>query len=284
MQLFNGRFAVVSIVALTLSLSLPASAIVTVEVVASSAPNASSGSPSWTGYLANALNSLEHNLGNIGSRATDPTAYEIAGPTVQPGDLMVSTFKSWRGVINPAAPFNNEYGNRMHFGLHATGDGTTQFRLEDLTFAVHSSDADDSLVFTGDFIGYGYSVTRYGISWGGDRIKGTADDVVYTSGNGKTLVDEIVYVGVGNAFWPGGADPTPGNPVGGAQAAMDDTIDYIFANAPFTVTGSYAILGYEGSDMVTVPVPEPATMLAGTLLLLPLGVSTIRMLRKGRKP
>ena len=262
--LFNKQFSGVAIVGLALGLSLPASATITLDVVASSAPNAY-GSPSWAGYAANALNSLQNNLGNIGSRATDPTAYEIAGPIIQPGDVMVTGFNSWRGVASPSAPFNSELGNRMHFGLHAYGDGTSQFKLEDLTFAIHSSDSGDSLVFTGDFIGYNYSANRIGVNWGADRIKGTSDDIIYTSGNGTTLVDEIDYVGVGNAWWP---DPD--------QAALDAMANSI---SGLTITGQYWIQGYTGSDMVTV-VPEPTTMIAGALLLLPFGASTLRILRK----
>ena len=113
------KAAVVAIAALVLGLNAPAFALITLDVVPSSAPNAN-GSPSWAGYLANALNSLENNLGNIGSRATDPTAYEIAGPVVQPSDFMVTSFNSWQGVAGPLpAPFTSELGNRMHFGLHA---------------------------------------------------------------------------------------------------------------------------------------------------------------------
>jgi hypothetical protein len=276
---FAERCAVVAAVGLALGASLTASASIKLDVVASSAPNAY-GSPSWSGYVANALNSLGNNLGNIGSRATDPTAYEVAGQYVQPGDFMVTTFNSWRGTVSPAAPFNNELGNRMHFGLHAYGDGTTQFKLEDLTFAVHSSDPGDSLITTGNFIGYNFNgVTRYGINWGADRTKGGGDDIIYTSGNGQTPVDELVYVGVGNALWPAGDDPNPGNPAGGAQAAMDDTVNWILGNAPFTITGQYWIQGDTGSDSVTV-VPEPTTIVAGALLLLPFGASTLRLLRR----
>ncbi|NIA22123.1 MAG: PEP-CTERM sorting domain-containing protein [Anaerolineaceae bacterium] len=125
---------------------------------------------------------------------------------------------------------------------------------------MHSSDPEDSLVFVGDFIGYDYNGTsRYGIDWGADRAKGGGDDTIYMSGNGTTLVDELVYVGVGNAWWPGGDDPNPGNPVGGAQAAMDDYYAWVYANMPITVTTTYTILGDSGSDSVDV-VPEPATM------------------------
>ena len=236
---------------------------ITLDVYASSAPNY--GTATWAGYMANALNSLENGLGNIGDRSTDPSAYEIAGPTIAPGDIAVTSFTSWRGQINPPAPFNNEHGNRLHFGLHAYGDGTAQFALEDLTFDMHSSDPTDSLVFVGDFIGYAYNGTsRYGIDWGADRAKGGSDDTVYTSGNGTTLVDELVYVGVGNAWWPAGGDPDPANPVGGAQAAMDDYYAWVYSEMPITVTTTYSILGDSGSDSVDV-VPEPVTM-AGLML------------------
>jgi hypothetical protein len=237
---------------------------ISIEVYASSAPNAY-GSPSWNGYVTNALYALEHGLSSYGDRSTSPTGYEIAPDIVGPGEIAVTTFRSWRGELNPTGAFQNELGNRMHFGLHAVGDGTEQFALNDLTFALHSGDATDTLAYVGDFVGYGYNgTTRYGIYWGGDRLKGTADDIVYTSGNGTTLVDELVYVGVGNAWWPGGDDPSPGNPVGGAQAAMDDYFAWVGSEAPITVTTTYSINGFSGSDSVDV-VPVPGAVLLGML-------------------
>ncbi len=48
------------------------------------------GSPSWPGYLANALNSLENDLGN-GDRSTDPTAFAPDGVTpLQSGSATVT--------------------------------------------------------------------------------------------------------------------------------------------------------------------------------------------------
>jgi hypothetical protein len=38
----------------------------------------------------------------------------------------------------------------------------------------------------------------------------------------------------------------------------------------------------EVSGVAPVPVPEPTTMVAGALLLLPFGASTLRILRKNR--
>ncbi len=267
---------VASVIAVQLSMVGLAAAGITIDVLPSSAPNAS-GSPSWSGYTVNALNSLENGLGNIGSRSTSPTAYEVLGAVISPWDAAVTSFYSWRGEVSPAAPFQSELGNRVHFGLHAYGDGGTQFALEDLTFAMHSSDAGDSLGFTGDFIGYSYNgTTRYGISWGADGTKGTADDIVYMSGNGTTLVNEIVYVGVGNAWWPGGSDPDPSNPVGGAQAAMDNYYAWVLAEGPITLTTSYTIDDVTGSasvDIMVVPVP-------GALLLGGLGIGLIGWMRR----
>ncbi len=229
----------------------------TIDVYASSAPNAS-GSPSWSGYVTNALYALENGLSVNVDPSTSPTGYEVAPDTIGPGQIAVTSFHSWEGVINPSSPFANEYGNRIHFGLHAYGDGDTQFTLADLTFDIHSSDPGDTLIFEGDFIGYNYSSTRYGIDWGDDRIKGTGDDIIYTSGNGTTLVDELVYVGVGNAWWP---QPEPGQT---NQEAMDDHFAWVGSEAPIDVTGTYYILGYSGSDTVTV-VPVPAAVLLGML-------------------
>lgn len=57
------------------------------------------------------------------------------------------------------------------------------------------------------------------------------------------------------------------------------------ANGAF---GVYALNMYSGTqsmqpELVQVPVPEPSTVLAGAVLLAPLGISTLRLVRKHRK-
>ena len=69
-------------------------------------------------------------------------AYEVAGAFIEAGDIIVSSFNSWRGQFNPSGAFVNENGNRLHFGLHIVGDGTQQFRLNVLCFEIESTDPE----------------------------------------------------------------------------------------------------------------------------------------------
>lgn len=257
-----------------LALAGAAAGGIALTIVPSSAPN--QGLASWTGYLANAMNSLANGLGSIGDRSTDPCAYEVAGEWIEPGDILVTSFHSWRGLADPNGAFANQHGNRLHFGLHAVGDGTTQFCLEDLTFDVHSSDPNDTLAWSGDFIGFSYNgTTRYGVNWGADRAKGGGDDTIYNSGNGTTLVDELVYVGVGNSWWPGGDAADPVNPPEGRQQSIDDAVAWITENYPIQVTCTYALSVYDADYNWTYVTPEPASLSL-------LGLGGLALLRRRR--
>jgi choice-of-anchor C domain-containing protein len=71
-------------------------------------------------------------------------------------------------------------------------------------------------------------------------------------------------------------------------------MDWMLKTGLFTAGSSSTVLqfadisgdpGFYGAvlgDVSLVPVPEPATMIAGALLLLPFGASTLRILRKAR--
>ena len=258
-----------SIIPLLASISLfccaPVQGDIVMEVVASPAPNFF-GSPSWSGYLSNAMNSLENGLGEIGDRTTDPTAYETfeENEAVSVWELIVSSFGSWRGVAGPSAPFDNEFGNRVHFGLHVVGDGTMKFRMADIDFEVTSGDGN-SLGFVGDFSASDYSGTRVGIDYGFNMVKGGGDDTIITSGSGTQFVDEFIYVGVGNAYDASGeAGPSD-------QEKLDQVVASVLPFATFDVTGKYTLndsLGgflAEGSTTFQV-VPEPASGIALMML------------------
>jgi hypothetical protein len=49
------------------------------------------------------------------------------------------------------------------------------------------------------------------------------------------------------------------------------------------MTGDGPITSYNFTSDSLAPVPEPTTMIAGALLLLPFGASTLRIIRKNRK-
>ena len=262
----------VSVVSLTLVTVLggvkTASADFTFTVAPSSAPNAF-GSPSWGPYVANALNSLQNGSGSTGDLDTDPTAYEVTGAVIELGDVVVSGFSSWRGVAGQPSPFNGEYGNRLHFGLRITGGGSEpQFRLNDLAFDMSSGDSGNSLVFAGNFAGFNYSATRYGIDYGADRMPGGGDDTVYNSGNGLSLVDEIVYVGVGNAF-DASFEPGPTD-----QDKLDSVFYYIDSESPFNIACTYTLFAPDGvtelggaGARVMVPGPASCALLGGLLVI-----------------
>ncbi len=255
-----------------------AQADIVMTVVASPAPNVF-GSPNWAGYLANALNSLENSLGEIGDRTTDPTAYETfaEGELVAPSELIVSNFASWRGVADPAPPFDAENGNRVHFGVHIVGDGVMRFRLEDLSYSITSDDGN-ILGFSGDFSGLTYSATRIGIDYGGDQAKGGGDDTIINSGAATQIVDELIYVGVGNAYDASFATG-PSN-----QEKMDQTIDAVTVNAWFDVTGGYVLTDDTGSTTLAsasasfTVVPEPSSALVVFILA---GIAFVRRRKSG---
>lgn len=255
------RRRVTTAIGLLALLGTAASADIAIDVVPSSAPNAY-GSASWAGYITNTLTGLENGLTQVGDRQTDPAGYSaITNGIYEPGDTMVTSFKSWRGFADPGtqwgSQFANELGNRMHFGLHAMGDGAVRFALADVTFDITSSDG--VLNYAGDFVGLDYSSNRFGVDWGPDRQRGGGDDVVYNSGNGTTLVDEIVYVGVGNAYWPQAS--------GGQtdQEAIDEVVAWIIDHN-VSMVGSYSIAGtdggtYDGSVGLALPTPGGLVLL-----------------------
>jgi hypothetical protein len=242
-----------AVVGLCLCMQATAFGGVVIDVYASSACNAS-GSPSWPGYMTKAMYAIENGLSVNGDRATDPTAYEQAGATIDAGEIAVTSFPSWRGQLNPTGAFANESGNRLHYGLHVFGNGT-KFSISQLSFVMSSSDATNSLACSYATGSYAYNASYLGINYGADGIKGTADDVRITSGVNTQLVDELISRGSGNAWWPQVTTDLPT-----AQAAMDDFYGWVGSVGPITVSGVYTLSGIgSGSDSVSVT-PEPATL------------------------
>jgi hypothetical protein len=264
------------LLAVALSLGIPSFASISFEVFPSPAPNAF-GSPSWNpGYVQNALNALENGLSSVGDPATDPTAYY---QVTQETDLqnIVTGFPSWLGSADPGTVFGpafaNELGNRLHFGLHIVDTGG-QFSLSELSFDMESSDPGDTFQFVGDFAGASdaYSSTRIGINYGPDGVKGGGDDVLINSGPASQLINELVYVGVGNAVAPGGSC------TGTDQSTIDCIKAFYDSISPFSISTTYTltapgniVLGSASASVDLVSTPEPATfglLLTGALALI----------------
>ena len=71
---------------------------VTVTVLPSVAPNAF-GSPSWTGYVSNAMTGLSTGQTTVGDRTVTPTGYTGGVTSVNAGQIEVTSFNSWEGQL-----------------------------------------------------------------------------------------------------------------------------------------------------------------------------------------
>lgn len=238
----------VSAVALCCLLEKPAAAqTVTTQEYAAEAPNAF-GSPSFPGWAANAIHALENGLSSYGTLGT-PTYYQQITTATSTSNI-VTNFPSWNGVANPSSPYSAELGNRLHFGLVVDGNGT-KISLSELSFDMHSSDPGNIFSFTGNFAGDNYSMYRVGI------IDGGGGPTYVTSGSGTQLVDELVYVGVGNAI--GNTSGGFCTSLGATQAAINCVAAEYAALEPFSITTDYTIGAARSSDTVDF-VPEPGTL------------------------
>jgi hypothetical protein len=235
---------------------MAAKSAITIDVTPSSAPNGN-GSPSFSGYAANAIYALENGLTSYGDPSS-PSYYTQAPAVMSVLNNIVTGFSSWNGVANPTGAYASELGNRLHFGLDVRGNGT-EISIDQLSFSMASTD--------GNTLGYSYSLGSYGynsqyVGWdyGADGIRGTADDIFITSGAASQQVDEIVSRGSGNA-WAVYVDDYPGTLQDGINQAAAD-----LGSSPIDFTGTYTLGGAQGSATVTFePVPEPTT--AGCFLL-----------------
>lgn len=252
-------------------------AAITISVIPASAPNAY-GSPSYAAWQANAVYALEHGLTSYGD-PNSPTYYTQAPRVMSVMNNLVTGFASWNGAASPAGAYASELGNRLQFGVDIKGNGQ-QISISGLSFVMQSTDPSDSLGYSYGIGGYDYSAGYVGWLYGADGVRSTSDDVFITSGPNTQLVDEIVGRGSGNAWWPSASDALAG-------ASNQEIINAAAQNlggVPIDFTGTYTYGDVQGAATVTfTPVPEPTTLIAGALLLLPFGASALRIVRKNRK-
>ena len=181
---------------------------------------------SWAAARDNAMVGIITGQPVAGSAVSSFTP--LPNTTLSWGDVALTSFSSWRGQANPPAPYNLEKGNSPRFGLKIVSG--TLFRLSDLSWAITSTDVSTSypqgsLYFAGSFATNSYAQTRQGFVYGANGTRGPA----ITSGPGDTLVNEIDFIGVANAYV---ADSTDG---------LIAIRDYVAQSHPLSLTVTYSI-------------------------------------------
>ena len=248
---------------------------ITIDVSPALAPNGF-GSPSYAAWLNNAFAALNSGATSAGTPGT-PSYYEQRN-SFDGHENLVTSFNSWMGIANPAAPFAAELGNRILFGLVINGNGT-QFSISQLSFVATSSDPLNALGFAFGAGSYNYGNGYYGIQAGLNGTLFDGDDVIITSGPNTQLVDALIGRGSGNALWPcGPGDPQPCSTVVERQAALDNIGNYnnhdqYFFTGTYTLADSGGVLAAGTATATINPVPEPATvsLIAGGLALILFG-------------
>jgi hypothetical protein len=206
-------------------------------------------SPSWMEYVETAIDALEVEAPLAGNRSVNPAAYEVVTGPVQPTDMMYTDYNSWLGMADPnpafadlLPDFQNEFGNRIHFGLHIETDGSVQIKLDDLRWALDSNDETDYFDQEGSFAGATYNTARVGINYGPDGLKGGIDDIYYKNGEPGTLpVNELIYVGIGDGFYSN--EPTPVTDQGDINTTLRDLLAGC-AGCEFQLAGIYTLENY----------------------------------------
>lgn len=270
-----GKFGFAVCASVALMAGTASADLLTFDVIPAFAPKGPE-SPNWNNYVLNAISGIQAKT-NIGDRETSAAAYEtVAGP-IGPEEMVYTPFNSWRGKADPnpefVAPFLGEHGNRIHFGLHIVGTDTWDFALSEITWELDSDDSTDFFDQSGDLSAANYSPTRVGIDYGADGMRGGGDDMILNSGEaGSTLVNELIYVGVGDGFLSSEPDSING------QDDINTTLADILAGCvdksggcPVNLTGTYTVPDHDGNRMaasgsiVINLVPEPS---AGLLSLI----------------
>lgn len=250
----------ITVFAISLAAAMTASAQVTVTTEETMAPNAF-GSPNYVTWEANGIYAAENSLSSYG--AAGPAQFNVA-PVSLPvaANFVTGGFYSWMGQADPAAPYDNELGNRASFVTVINGNGSL-IDLNNVGFTMSSSDPGNALGYSFPPGSFPYSAPAlYGVATIGlvfsNGLNIAGGFTVVDSGDPGQAVNEIISIGVGNAYASysyadGGDDPNPSD-------TDQQVLNYDIAQAPssYDFTGTFTYGSASGSATVAF-VPEPGT-------------------------
>jgi hypothetical protein len=222
-----------------------------------------SGTPSGDAYALNALNALRLNLTTFG--AVGPSQYNRFTGVLNPNQVVDTTgaFNSWLGNANPAAPFNNEFGNALYYGIQWIGaNSSEQVSLSNFVFVDgYYSDPAVSIPYNTPADTYD-GTTIIGVQYGTDGLFGTADDIVVNSGQANTTpVNALFYRGYNVSFGP--FPSLPGTPQQQLDAYVGSQAAIVAAFGPQTSSAQgNSTSGNASANAViglTTSIPEPST-------------------------
>jgi len=207
-----------------------------ITVIPSIGPSSAPGVGSAANYNLNALTALSAGL-TTSSIGSPPSHYtQVSGP-VPANSVIETTFNSWLGLANPAAPFNNEFGNNLYFGLRIIG-GSESFALNNLVYTDNLGLGGVPFSFNGDT--YDSRFLAYIDNGNGTFDPGDTQVVQGTSG--ATSVNYLFYRGVGAFF-----SPFPEDALLDPQTQLNNAINGINGGLPVALTGGYCLAETAGS-------------------------------------
>jgi len=268
--------AVPTLALATLPIALQAAAPI-IDVYASFGPNGDGSTTTTSNYTQNALNAI---VAANGGTTTPTVTTNGGGPATyseatsgQTNQFISTPFTSWMGYAGAnvtnvyGSAYSTQTGQRLYFGLDVRGDGTTRFSLSGLTFS--ANDLNDNIpgdnpigtatfnnsdLSSGAFLFYNLVSGNY---------------VQTTPANANTLVDRIVYRGVGESFFDTNLDNSLVQSNADPQTRLNAQIFELNTadnGGPPDIQGVYSIAGATGQASVPLAtsllVPEPSSVLA----------------------
>lgn len=237
-------------------------------------------SPSYSGYTTNAQAGVQNGGATTGSAG--PTQFSTVTSTTWASLNADTQFNNWNSVANPAAPYNNEYGNLVFYSvILKAAPGVNGIALDNISYVESSTDPYNYFAYSCSFGGTGCGDANYSSDAVGILANGTA---VASGTSGTTDVNEIIITGVGltldvTSQYSGTPQQQLNQAVSDENSQLGkDTITTCFSDSSDGLSncGSLSV-----SPTSTAAVPEPASF-AMIGLAFALGLPTYRRLRTQR--